>query len=60
MLVLRKAEDCETYFYYYVNIPNKPLPGPWEACFTLGTQWLYNNHKWPNPLVVQLDGVTFE
>lgn len=22
-------------------IPNKPLPGPWETCFTLGTQWQY-------------------
>ncbi|MEZ4708734.1 MAG: alpha-L-fucosidase [Caldilineaceae bacterium] len=23
------------------NIPDAPLPGPWEACFTLGTQWAY-------------------
>lgn len=23
------------------NIPNSPVPGPWEACFTLGTQWQY-------------------
>jgi alpha-L-fucosidase len=23
------------------RIPNKPLPGPWEACFTLGTQWQF-------------------
>lgn len=23
------------------NIPNTPLPGPWEACFTLGNQWQY-------------------
>lgn len=22
-------------------IPDQPLPGPWEACFTLGTQWAY-------------------
>ncbi len=21
------------------RIPEAPLPGPWEACFTLGTQW---------------------
>ncbi len=21
------------------EIPNTPIPGPWEACFTLGTQW---------------------
>jgi len=21
------------------NMPNKPMPGPWEANFTLGTQW---------------------
>lgn len=23
------------------KIPNGPLPGPWEACFTLGTQWQF-------------------
>ncbi|MEM7030929.1 MAG: alpha-L-fucosidase [Chloroflexota bacterium] len=23
------------------NIPDEPMPGPWEACFTLGTQWSY-------------------
>ncbi len=23
------------------NIPNRPLLGPWEACFTLGSQWQY-------------------
>ena len=23
------------------NIPDAPVPGPWEACFTLGTQWQY-------------------
>ncbi len=23
------------------NIPDAPMPGPWEACFTLGTQWQY-------------------
>lgn len=23
------------------NIPDSPMPGPWEACFTLGTQWAY-------------------
>lgn len=23
------------------NIPDAPLPGPWEACFTLGNQWQY-------------------
>lgn len=21
------------------KMPDKPIPGPWEACFTLGTQW---------------------
>jgi alpha-L-fucosidase len=21
------------------KMPNEPMPGPWEACFTLGTQW---------------------
>ncbi len=23
------------------NIPGKPLEGPWEACFTMGTQWQF-------------------
>jgi alpha-L-fucosidase len=23
------------------RIPDAPLPGPWEACRTLGTQWHY-------------------
>jgi len=23
------------------EIPDQPTPGPWEACFTLGTQWAY-------------------
>lgn len=23
------------------NIPDTPMPGPWEACFTLGTQWQF-------------------
>lgn len=21
------------------NLPGEPLPGPWEACFTMGTEW---------------------
>jgi alpha-L-fucosidase len=23
------------------NIPDAPVPGPWEACFTLGNQWQF-------------------
>ncbi|HBL77916.1 MAG: alpha-L-fucosidase [Bacteroidetes bacterium GWF2_42_66] len=23
------------------NLPDKPIPGPWEACFTMGTDWQY-------------------
>ncbi len=23
------------------EIPDKPLPGPWEACFTIGRHWAY-------------------
>lgn len=23
------------------NLPDKPMPGPWEACFTMGTDWQY-------------------
>ncbi len=23
------------------NLPDQPMPGPWEACFTMGTDWQY-------------------
>ncbi len=23
------------------KLPNEPIPGPWETCFTLGNQWQY-------------------
>jgi alpha-L-fucosidase len=23
------------------NTPDKPLPGPWESCYTMGTDWQY-------------------
>lgn len=23
------------------RLPTEPIPGPWESCFTLGTQWQY-------------------
>lgn len=23
------------------KLPDKPIPGPWEACFTMGTDWQY-------------------
>jgi alpha-L-fucosidase len=23
------------------EIPDQPIPGPWEACFTMGTQWQF-------------------
>jgi alpha-L-fucosidase len=23
------------------ELPDRPLPGPWEACFTMGTDWQY-------------------
>ncbi|VXD14437.1 Alpha-L-fucosidase [Marinoscillum sp. 108] len=23
------------------KIPNEPMPGPWETCMTMGTQWAY-------------------
>ena len=23
------------------KMPDEPMPGPWEACYTLGTQWQY-------------------
>jgi alpha-L-fucosidase len=40
------------------KIPNEPMPGPWEACFTLGTQWQFKptneNYKSGNTLIRML------
>ncbi len=40
------------------NIPNAPIPGPWEACFTLGTQWQFKptneNYKSGSKLIEML------
>lgn len=40
------------------RIPNEPIPGPWEACFTLGTQWQYKptneNYKSGGKLIEML------
>ncbi len=40
------------------RIPNGPLPGPWEACFTLGTQWQFKptneNYKSGTKLIEML------
>lgn len=40
------------------NLPDKPLPGPWEACFTMGTDWQYkptnDPHKSGNEIINML------
>lgn len=40
------------------NIPNQPLAGPWESCFTLGTQWQFKptneNYKSGGQLIEML------
>ena len=40
------------------NIPNKPIPAPWEACFTLGDQWQFRptneNYKSGTELINKL------
>lgn len=40
------------------KIPNEPMPGPWEACFTLGTQWQFKptneDYKSGNTLISML------
>lgn len=40
------------------KIPDKPLHGPWEACFTLGTQWQFKptneNYKSGSQLIEML------
>lgn len=40
------------------RIPDKPIPGPWESCFTLGTQWQFKptneNYKSGGTLIQML------
>ena len=40
------------------HIPDKPMKGPWESCFTLGTQWQYKptneNYKSGRKLIEML------
>ncbi len=40
------------------NTPDKPMPGPWEACYTLGTQWQFKptneNYKSGTQLIEML------
>jgi alpha-L-fucosidase len=30
------------------KLPDKPMPGPWEACFTMGTDWQYKSTNDPH------------
>lgn len=30
------------------TLPDKPMPGPWEACFTMGTDWQYKSTNDPH------------
>ncbi len=40
------------------KIPDQPMPGPWESCFTLGTQWQFkptnDEHKSGTKLIEML------
>ncbi|RMG00855.1 MAG: alpha-L-fucosidase [Planctomycetota bacterium] len=40
------------------HLPDEPLPGPWESCFTLGTQWQFKptneNYKTGDQLIKML------
>jgi len=40
------------------EIPNKPIPSPWEACYTFGDQWQYRptneNYKSANDVIRKL------
>lgn len=42
------------------RIPNRPLPGPWEACFTMGTGWQYKPTNDPHKSGTQIINMLIE
>ncbi len=41
-------------------IPDKPIPSPWEACFTMGTDWQYKPTNDPHKSGTQLINMLIE
>ncbi|GHV49740.1 hypothetical protein FACS1894181_09350 [Bacteroidia bacterium] len=42
------------------TLPGKPLPGPWEACFTMGTDWQYKPTNDPHKTGTQIINMLIE
>ena len=42
------------------ELPDKPIPGPWEACFTMGTDWQYKPTNDPHKSGTQIINMLIE
>jgi alpha-L-fucosidase len=42
------------------DIPDKPMPGPWEACFTMGTDWQYKPTNDPHKTGTEIINMLIE
>lgn len=42
------------------TLPDKPVPGPWEACFTMGTDWQYKPTNDPHKTGTEIINMLIE
>ena len=42
------------------GLPDKPMPGPWEACFTMGTDWQYKPTNDPHKTGTEIINMLIE
>ena len=42
------------------KLPDKPVPGPWEACFTMGTDWQYKPTNDPHKTGTEIINMLIE
>jgi alpha-L-fucosidase len=42
------------------NLPDRPIPGPWEACFTMGTDWQYKPTNDPHKTGTEIINMLIE
>ena len=42
------------------RLPDKPIPGPWEACFTMGTDWQYKPTNDPHKTGTEIINMLIE
>lgn len=42
------------------NLPDTPMPGPWEACFTMGTDWQYKPTNDPHKTGTEIINMLIE